>query len=165
MPAARLLQARPTSPLPLCLLLQAAPAAPPSWRAAAAFLARRAYGSSKEDAPLCEVPGFEDKRMKLLRHVSFVDCPGHDILMVREHANPRPAQRHAGGEVQYFMRALLFLSSTMEPGAVATPRWGSFIMSRPRREYHASTPDQPGRTLTFSYACALCGRPRCEQNP
>mmetsp|Transcript_22731 Transcript_22731/g.49795 ORF Transcript_22731/g.49795 Transcript_22731/m.49795 type:complete len:459 (-) Transcript_22731:370-1746(-) len=41
----------------------------------------RAYGSSKEDAPLCEVPGFEDKRMQLLRHVSFVDCPGHDILM------------------------------------------------------------------------------------
>ena len=41
----------------------------------------RAYGSSKEDTPLCEVPGFEDKRMKLLRHVSFVDCPGHDILM------------------------------------------------------------------------------------
>ena len=41
----------------------------------------RAYGSSKEDSPKCEVPGFEDKRMKLLRHVSFVDCPGHDILM------------------------------------------------------------------------------------
>ena len=41
----------------------------------------RAYGSSKEDAPLCEVPGFEDRRMRLLRHVSFVDCPGHDILM------------------------------------------------------------------------------------
>lgn len=30
---------------------------------------------------MCEVAGFEDKRMKLLRHVSFVDCPGHDILM------------------------------------------------------------------------------------
>jgi translation initiation factor 2 subunit 3 len=42
---------------------------------------RSAYGSSKEDSPLCEVPGFEDKRMKLIRHVSFVDCPGHDILM------------------------------------------------------------------------------------
>jgi len=41
----------------------------------------RAYGSSKEDAPTCEVPGFQDKRMQLLRHVSFVDCPGHDILM------------------------------------------------------------------------------------
>lgn len=41
----------------------------------------RAYGSSKEDNPLCEVPGWEGKRMKLLRHVSFVDCPGHDILM------------------------------------------------------------------------------------
>jgi len=41
----------------------------------------RAYGSSKEDAPFSEVPGFEDKRMQLIRHVSFVDCPGHDILM------------------------------------------------------------------------------------
>mmetsp|Transcript_22360 Transcript_22360/g.37388 ORF Transcript_22360/g.37388 Transcript_22360/m.37388 type:complete len:461 (+) Transcript_22360:157-1539(+) len=41
----------------------------------------RAYGSSKEDAPFCEVAGFEDKRMQLIRHVSFVDCPGHDILM------------------------------------------------------------------------------------
>eukprot|EP00245_Coleochaete_scutata_P014262 TRINITY_DN6025_c3_g1_i1.p1 TRINITY_DN6025_c3_g1~~TRINITY_DN6025_c3_g1_i1.p1 ORF type:complete len:468 (+),score=104.07 TRINITY_DN6025_c3_g1_i1:139-1542(+) len=41
----------------------------------------RAYGSAKEDSPLCEVEGFTDKRMKLLRHVSFVDCPGHDILM------------------------------------------------------------------------------------
>ena len=41
----------------------------------------RAYGSGKEDNPRCEVPGFEDKEMELLRHVSFVDCPGHDILM------------------------------------------------------------------------------------
>mmetsp|Transcript_20396 Transcript_20396/g.69408 ORF Transcript_20396/g.69408 Transcript_20396/m.69408 type:complete len:466 (-) Transcript_20396:551-1948(-) len=41
----------------------------------------RAYSSSTEDTPKCHVPGFEDKRMKLLRHVSFVDCPGHDILM------------------------------------------------------------------------------------
>ncbi|KAG0500043.1 hypothetical protein HPP92_000115 [Vanilla planifolia] len=40
-----------------------------------------AYGSGKEDSPFCDVPGFENKRMKLLRHVSFVDCPGHDILM------------------------------------------------------------------------------------
>ncbi|KAF4355662.1 hypothetical protein F8388_013079 [Cannabis sativa] len=40
-----------------------------------------AYGSGKEDSPLCDVPGFENARMKLLRHVSFVDCPGHDILM------------------------------------------------------------------------------------
>lgn len=28
-----------------------------------------------------QVPGFTDKKMTLLRHVSFVDCPGHDILM------------------------------------------------------------------------------------
>ncbi|PPE02307.1 hypothetical protein GOBAR_DD00641 [Gossypium barbadense] len=50
----------------------------------------KAYGSGKEDSPLCDVPGFENCRMKLLRHVSFVDCPvgsyvcsatGHDILM------------------------------------------------------------------------------------
>ncbi|XWS08584.1 hypothetical protein CRYUN_Cryun40dG0014800 [Craigia yunnanensis] len=41
----------------------------------------KAYGSGKEDTPLCDAPGFENCRMKLLRHVSFVDCPGHDILM------------------------------------------------------------------------------------
>lgn len=41
----------------------------------------KAYGSGKEDNPMCDVPGFENCRMKLLRHVSFVDCPGHDILM------------------------------------------------------------------------------------
>ncbi|XBJ11637.1 hypothetical protein VPH35_016301 [Triticum aestivum] len=41
----------------------------------------KAYGSGKEDTPACDVPGFENTRMKLLRHVSFVDCPGHDILM------------------------------------------------------------------------------------
>lgn len=35
----------------------------------------RAYGSGKEDSPLCDVSGFENCRMKLLRHVSFVDCP------------------------------------------------------------------------------------------
>jgi translation initiation factor 2 subunit 3 len=41
----------------------------------------KAYGSSKEDNPKCDVPGFESSEMQLLRHVSFVDCPGHDILM------------------------------------------------------------------------------------
>lgn len=35
----------------------------------------RAYGSGKEDSPACDVPGFESSKMKLLRHVSFVDCP------------------------------------------------------------------------------------------
>ncbi|CAG8571492.1 4286_t:CDS:10 [Paraglomus brasilianum] len=40
----------------------------------------KSYRSDKEDNPLCERPGC-DGRMKLLRHVSFVDCPGHDILM------------------------------------------------------------------------------------
>lgn len=61
----------------------------------------RSYSSDKEDTPPCEVPGCGGT-MKLLRcvnghgcavqctllipclshsHVSFVDCPGHDILM------------------------------------------------------------------------------------
>lgn len=38
----------------------------------------RAYGSSKEDAPPCDMCSGP---MQLIRHVSFVDCPGHDILM------------------------------------------------------------------------------------
>jgi signal recognition particle receptor subunit beta len=38
----------------------------------------RAYGSSKEDSPNCEHCAGP---MDLIRHVSFVDCPGHDILM------------------------------------------------------------------------------------
>ncbi|GJW35305.1 ubiquitin carboxyl-terminal hydrolase 9 [Tanacetum coccineum] len=42
---------------------------------------RKAYGSEKEDSPFCDVPGFEKSKMKLIRHVSFVDCPRHDILM------------------------------------------------------------------------------------
>ncbi|SAL95073.1 hypothetical protein [Absidia glauca] len=40
----------------------------------------RSYGSSKEDHPPCERPGCGGK-YELVRHVSFVDCPGHDILM------------------------------------------------------------------------------------
>jgi len=40
----------------------------------------RSYGSSKEDNPPCERPGCGSP-MALQRHVSFVDCPGHDILM------------------------------------------------------------------------------------
>jgi len=39
----------------------------------------KSYGSSKEDNPMCEQ--CNKSRMKLMRHVSFVDCPGHDILM------------------------------------------------------------------------------------
>ncbi|CAH2051310.1 unnamed protein product [Thlaspi arvense] len=38
----------------------------------------KSYGSGKEDNPICD---FDKCKMKLLRHVSFVDCPGHDILM------------------------------------------------------------------------------------
>eukprot|EP00741_Cyanophora_paradoxa_P022043 tig00021433_g21279.t1 len=44
----------------------------------------KSFGSGKEDAPVCEICEKEGRgmhRMKLLRHVSFVDCPGHDILM------------------------------------------------------------------------------------
>lgn len=40
----------------------------------------KSFGSSKEDAPICERLGC-GQRMVLQRHVSFVDCPGHDILM------------------------------------------------------------------------------------
>ncbi|KAJ7432110.1 hypothetical protein B0H11DRAFT_2127486 [Mycena galericulata] len=40
----------------------------------------RSYRSDKESRPSCERPGC-NFRMKLVRHVSFVDCPGHDILM------------------------------------------------------------------------------------
>lgn len=42
----------------------------------------RAYGSGKEDSPMCDVPGFENSRMKLLRHVSFVDCPVRFLLQL-----------------------------------------------------------------------------------
>lgn len=40
----------------------------------------KSYGSGKEINPKCERPGCEG-RYNLVRHVSFVDCPGHDILM------------------------------------------------------------------------------------
>ncbi|KAJ6108407.1 hypothetical protein N7523_009730 [Penicillium sp. IBT 18751x] len=40
----------------------------------------KSYSSFKEVDPPCERPGCEG-RYRLLRHVSFVDCPGHDILM------------------------------------------------------------------------------------
>lgn len=40
----------------------------------------RSYKSDKEEGFPCENPGCTGK-MKLIRHVSFVDCPGHDILM------------------------------------------------------------------------------------
>ncbi|KNC50247.1 eukaryotic translation initiation factor 2 subunit 3 [Thecamonas trahens ATCC 50062] len=40
----------------------------------------RSYKSSHEISPPCRRPGCGG-RMELQRHVSFVDCPGHDILM------------------------------------------------------------------------------------
>ncbi len=40
----------------------------------------KAYGSDKEDRPKCENSGC-DATLELQRHISFVDCPGHDILM------------------------------------------------------------------------------------
>ncbi|KAG0495415.1 hypothetical protein HPP92_000106 [Vanilla planifolia] len=39
------------------------------------------YKCEDERCPHQCATRFENKRMKLLRHVSFVDCPGHDILM------------------------------------------------------------------------------------
>jgi len=47
----------------------------PSCERPAAF---RAHSSNKEDNPSCE---HCQTPMNLVRHVSFVDCPGHDILM------------------------------------------------------------------------------------
>lgn len=40
----------------------------------------RSCGSNKEDVFPCDRAGCTGK-FRLLRHVSFVDCPGHDILM------------------------------------------------------------------------------------
>lgn len=40
----------------------------------------RSFKSDKEIHPKCERPGCTG-RYNLIRHVSFVDCPGHDILM------------------------------------------------------------------------------------
>ncbi|KAL6041546.1 Eukaryotic translation initiation factor 2 subunit 3 [Balamuthia mandrillaris] len=40
----------------------------------------RSFGSNKEDVFPCPNAGCKGK-MQLKRHVSFVDCPGHDILM------------------------------------------------------------------------------------
>jgi len=40
----------------------------------------KSYGSGKEASPKCERAGCGGS-MILQRHVSFVDCPGHDILM------------------------------------------------------------------------------------
>lgn len=44
------------------------------------FQCYASYGSSKEDNPDCLASDCGHK-MQLVRHVSFVDCPGHDILM------------------------------------------------------------------------------------
>lgn len=40
----------------------------------------RSYASSKDDVFPCDRVGCSGQ-MRLKRHVSFVDCPGHDILM------------------------------------------------------------------------------------
>lgn len=40
----------------------------------------RSAGSSKEDVFPCDRTGCGGQ-FRLIRHVSFVDCPGHDILM------------------------------------------------------------------------------------
>jgi translation initiation factor 2 subunit 3 len=49
----------------------------PTCRAPECF---KAYGSDTEDKPRCDNPGCEST-LELQRHISFVDCPGHDILM------------------------------------------------------------------------------------
>jgi len=42
----------------------------------------RSFGSSEPDLVQCDHPAAKaGSNYKLLRHVSFVDCPGHDILM------------------------------------------------------------------------------------
>lgn len=38
----------------------------------------KSFGSNKEDKPKCDKC---NQQMELKRHISFVDCPGHDILM------------------------------------------------------------------------------------
>lgn len=42
--------------------------------------AYKSFGSEKEDQPKCDNQGC-DAHLELQRHISFVDCPGHDILM------------------------------------------------------------------------------------
>jgi translation initiation factor 2 subunit 3 len=37
-----------------------------------------AFGSAKEDKTNCK---HCDSELFLMRHLSFVDCPGHDVLM------------------------------------------------------------------------------------
>ncbi|KAI3657735.1 hypothetical protein MP638_004339 [Amoeboaphelidium occidentale] len=39
----------------------------------------RSFGSGKEEGP-CNINGCQGQ-LELVRHVSFVDCPGHDVLM------------------------------------------------------------------------------------
>lgn len=40
----------------------------------------RSAGSDKEDEFPCDRPSCKGK-FKLIRHISFVDCPGHEVLM------------------------------------------------------------------------------------
>ena len=40
----------------------------------------KSYSSGKEDNTPCPNEGCEST-LKLVRHVSFVDCPGHDVYM------------------------------------------------------------------------------------
>ena len=42
--------------------------------------AYKSYGSEKDDHAKCDNLGC-DGNLELQRHISFVDCPGHDILM------------------------------------------------------------------------------------
>ena len=49
--------------------------------------AYKAFGSSKEDNPPCDYPGFENTDMELVRHVSFVDCPGKECVQAGQGPN------------------------------------------------------------------------------
>ncbi|KAF5209126.1 hypothetical protein E0198_004401 [Clavispora lusitaniae] len=49
----------------------------------------RSFKSDKEIHPKCQQPDCEG-RYNLVRHVSFVDCPGHDILMSTMLSVPQP---------------------------------------------------------------------------
>jgi translation initiation factor 2 subunit 3 len=41
----------------------------------------KSFGSEKEDEVKCDNKGCDEGKLILQRHISFVDCPGHDILM------------------------------------------------------------------------------------
>ncbi|TVU30836.1 hypothetical protein EJB05_22480, partial [Eragrostis curvula] len=78
----------------------------------------RVYSSGKEDSPLCDVPGCENCRMKLLRHVSFVDCPNKiDLIQKAAAMNLHEAiQKFMQNELQFAVPGgLIGVGTTMDP--------------------------------------------------